>query len=121
MRRETAFLIVTTRMRVAALVAEELGAVAFKVAGADEAEAIVATEVLAGMVVDVACDPGASRRLARFYLGHQPMGRVVLLSHLEDITTLTAFAVQDGRIDLFFEPWNLAHVRQFLGVAAPVG
>ena len=116
MRREGQVLIVTARPEVAARLQGALDGHESRVVQAPEADTILVTAVLGGMVVDVASDPPASRRLVRAYLKHQPLGRVAVLSHLEDITTLTAFAYADGRMDLFFEPWDVPLMLSFLGL-----
>lgn len=120
MRREGPVLIVTARPEVATRLLGVLDGHASRVVQAPEADTILVTAVLGGMVVDVASDPAASRRLVRAYLEHQPMGRVAVLSHLDDITTLTAFACADGRLDLFFEPWDVPAMLGFLGLSALV-
>ena len=118
MRRDNPILVVTSWAEVARLVTSELESHPTLVLPAAEAEPLLETRIFGGMVIDVASDPSQSRRLIRAYIKHQATGRVAVLSHYEDVTTLTAFAFRDGRLDLFFEPWDMAMMRGFLGVAA---
>ena len=120
MRRDNPILVVTSWTEVARLVVSELEGHPTLVLTASAAEPLLESEACGGMVIDVASDPTLCRRLIRSYLKHQPTGRIAVLSQFEDVTTLTAFAFRDGRLDLFFEPWDLKLMRAFLGLEAVV-
>jgi DNA-binding NarL/FixJ family response regulator len=111
-------LLVSSRDHVSALVVAALEGHPVRVVATADADSLLITQVLGGMVVDIGSEAAAARRLVRAYLKHQPRGRVAMLTRADDITTLTAFAFGDGRTDLFFEPWDLALVRDFLGLRA---
>jgi hypothetical protein len=84
----------------------------------ESADLMLSASLLGGMVVGISVPASLSRPLVRAYVQHQPQGRVVVLCNPEDITTLTAFAFRDARVELFFTPWRVETVRDFLGVQA---
>ena len=88
-------------------------------ASPEAATLMVEASRLGGMVVGITVPLTLSKVLVRSYSKHQPCGRIVVLGRSDDITTLTAFAFHDPRVELFLAPWRMELVRSFLQVEEP--
>jgi hypothetical protein len=82
---------------------------------------VVATRVLAGLIVivDGRGPLRVTKDLVDRYLRSQPMGHVAILSAAPCATMSTQFAIVPHRVDVFFAPWDLASVREFLRLKSP--
>jgi hypothetical protein len=119
---DPSILVVSTRETFLSLVTHRwLDEVASRTAAPDEVGRLVTSHALFGMVIDAAALPARlTRPLVDLYLRSGSPGQIAVMSEMDDITTLTAFAFRDPRVDIFFAPWAPDAVRSFLGVGVRV-
>lgn len=118
MRCELPVLVVSDNPDHASLVESSVGPPVL-MSNSQDAFEILNTRPLAGMLVFVGGrgPVRSSRELLAQYLRCQPMGRVALLSTSSNATIGTQFVILPERVDVFFAPWDIDAVRDYLRLA----
>ena len=78
------------------------------VSDVEEALTVLANRPVFGAVIDGALPGHAARILARAFLRHQPVGRVAIVTAVDDPSTLIGLAHCDTRVELLYHPLDEA-------------
>ena len=75
---------------------------------------VLASRPIHGAVLDATLPNRMASNLARAFLQHQPVGRVVIIASPDDMTSIIGLAYGDKRVEVLFRPMDAIVLRATL-------